>query len=187
MEQPMSPLIGCSNGESNGKVIPPIETLDPDVSFENSPTKPTELPSDEIQTGSMKKKRVRFVSSNNQVRVFEKDKVEYQSGIRTRRQLKDQEHESRFGIETEEVDDEDDRLYDVNLVGTQIRGLYEGSGWNTGTIKYYNSKLDKYLLWFDDGSDDLIREEDIDDVELFFVDKPKRSQRVDYSAMAKGH
>jgi hypothetical protein len=35
---------------------------------------------------------------------------------------------------------------------------------------------------FDDGSDDLIREEDIDGVELFFVDKPKRSHRVDYSA-----
>ena len=33
----------------------------------------------------------------------------------------------------------------------------------------------------------LIREEDIDGVELFFVDKPKRSHRVDYSAMAKGH
>ena len=86
-----------------------------------------------------------------------------------------------------EIDDENDRVYNVNLVGTKIRGLYEGSGWNTGTIKYYNSKLDKYLLGFDDGSDDLIREEDIDDVELFFVDKPKRSQRVDYSAMAKGH
>jgi hypothetical protein len=25
------------------------------------------------------------------------------------------------------------------------------------------------------------------DVELFFVDKPKMSHRVDYSAMAKGH
>ena len=86
-----------------------------------------------------------------------------------------------------EIDDENDRVYNVNLVGSKIRGLYEGSGWNTGTIKYYNSKLDKYLLGFDDGSDDLIREEDIDDVELFFVDKPKRSQRVDYSAMAKGH
>ena len=56
------------------------------------------------------------------------------------------------------------------MVGSKIRGLYEGSGWNTGTIKYYNSKLDKYLLGFDD----LIREEDIDGVELFFVDKPKR-------------
>ena len=59
--------------------------------------------------------------------------------------------------------------------------------WNTGTIKYYNYKLDKYSLVFDDGSDDLIREEDIDGVELFFVDKPKRSHRVDYSAMAKSH
>ena len=65
-----------------------------------------------------------------------------------------------------EIDDENDRVYNVNFVGNKIRGLYEGSGWNTGTIKYYNSKLDKYLLAFDDGSDDLFREEDIDDVEF---------------------
>jgi hypothetical protein len=78
-----------------------------------------------------------------------------------------------------EIDDENDRVYNVNFVGNKIRGLYEGSGWNTGTIKYYNYKLDKYSLVFDDGSDDLIREEDIDGVELFFVDKPKRSHRVD--------
>ena len=36
-----------------------------------------------------------------------------------------------------------------------------------------NSK--KYVV-FDDGSDEMIREADTDDVELFFVDKPKRSQ-----------
>ena len=28
---------------------------------------------------------------------------------------------------------------------------YEGSGWHTGEIKYYNVKLDKYLLLFEDG------------------------------------
>ena len=81
-----------------------------------------------------------------------------------------------------EIDDENDRVYNVNLVGNKICRLYEGSGWNTGTVKYY--KLDQYLLVFDDGSEDLIREEDI---EMIFVDKPKRSHRVDYSAMTKGH
>ena len=175
----MTPLIGCSSGESNGKVIPTIETSDPDVSFKITPTEPTEPPPGEIQTGSIKKKRVRFVSSNNQVRVFEKDKVEYQIGIRTRRQLKDQELEVKYGIETEDVDDEDDRLYDdVNLVGTQIRGLYEGSGWHTGTIEYYNSELDKYLVLFEDESEDLIKVEDIDGVDMKFMDKPKSSQRI---------
>ena len=178
MEQPMTPLIGCSSGETNGKVIPPIEMSDPDVSFKTTLTKPTEPPPDEIQTGSVKKKRVRFVSSNNQVRVFEKDKIEYQSGIRTRRQLKDQELEIKFGIETEDVDDEDDRIYDDNLVGTQIRGHYEGSGWHTGTIEYYNSELDKYLVLFEDESEDLIKVEDIDGVDIKFMDKPKSSQRI---------
>ena len=178
MEQPMTPLIGCSSGESNGKVIPPIEMSDPEVSFKTAPTEPTEPPSDEIQTGFVKKKRVRFVSSNNQVRVFEKDKVEYQSGIRTRRQLKDQELEFKFGIETEEEDNEDDRVYDENLVGTQVRGLYEGSGWHTGTIEYYNSELDKYLVLFEDESEDLIKVEDIDGVDIKFMDKPISSQRI---------
>lgn len=176
MEQPMTPLIGCSSGESNGKVIPPIEieTSDSEVSFKTTPTGPP----DEIQTGSVKKKRVRFVSSNNQVRVFEKDKVEYQSGIRTRRQLKDQELEVKFGIETEDVDDEDDRIYEDNLIGTQIRGHYEGSGWHTGTIEYYNSELDKYLVLFEDESEDLLKVEDIDGVDIKFMDKPKSSQRI---------
>ena len=179
MEQPMIPLIGCSSGESSGRVIPPDETsLDPDVSFKTTPTEPTKPPPDEIQTGSVKKKRVRIVSGNNQVRIFEKDKVEYQSGIRTRRQLKDQELEIRFGIETEDEDDEDDRIYDDNLVGTQIRGHYEGSGWHTGTIEYYNSELDKYLVLFEDESEDLIKVEDIDGVDIKFMDKPKSSQRI---------
>ena len=34
-------------------------------------------------------------------------------------------------------------------------------------VKYYNRKLDKYLLSFDDCSSDLISEEDIDGVEMY--------------------
>ena len=37
-----------------------------------------------------------------------------------------------------EIDDENDRVYNVKLVVDS-----EGSGWNTGTVKYYSSKLDK--------------------------------------------
>ena len=57
-------------------------------------------------------------------------------------------------------------------------------------MTYYNSKLNKYLLVFKDGSEDLIKENDIDGVEMFFVDKEKvskRSKQVDYSALAKGN
>ena len=41
------------------------------------------------------------------------------------------------------------------------------SAWHTGIVKYYNRQLDKYLLAFDDGSSDLISEEDIDYVLSF--------------------
>ena len=51
-----------------------------------------------------------------------------------------------------------------------------------------NSKLDKYLLAFDDDTTDLIKESDIDGVEMFFTDDiPKRSKRVNYAALAKGN
>ena len=72
------------------------------------------------------------------------------------------------------------------MIGEKICGLYEGSGWSTGTVTYYNSKLDKYQLMFEDGSTSLIKEDDIDGVEMFFADKEKvprmvarRSKRVD--------
>ena len=97
------------------------------------------------------------------------------------------ETEEDLVLEQDDVDDEQDRLYNVKLVGKKVCGDYP-DGWHTGTIKYYNSKLDKYLLVFEDGSDDLIREEEIDGVELFFPDMvPKRSKRVNYAALAKGN
>ena len=32
------------------------------------------------------------------------------------------------------IDDENERVYNVKLVGNKICGLYEGSRWNTGTV-----------------------------------------------------
>jgi hypothetical protein len=67
------------------------------------------------------------------------------------------------------------------------------SAWHTGIVKYYNRQLDKYLLAFDDGSSDLISEEDIDGVEMKFVDESivdgpqKRSKRIDYAALNSGN
>ena len=47
-----------------------------------------------------------------------------------------------------EIDDENYRVYNVNLVGNKIHWLYDGSGWNTETVKYYNSNLNKYFTSF---------------------------------------
>ena len=91
-------------------------------------------------------------------------------------------------LEIIEPDNPTDRLYNVPMVGKKISGLYEGSGWVTGTVKYYSTKLDKYLLAFADESSDLIEESDIDGVEMCYADQqPRRARRVDYSAMAKGN
>ena len=55
------------------------------------------------------------------------------------------------------------------------------TGWQTREIKYYNAKLEQYRLLFEDGSSDLIREEETDGVELCYVENiGKRSQRKDY-------
>ena len=53
-------------------------------------------------------------------------------------------------------------------------------------LKNYNTKLDKYLLLFEDESEDLIKEEDINGVDMYFADKGKRAKRVNYSALEKG-
>ena len=88
------------------------------------------------------------------------------------------------------IDNEEDRLFTAKLVGKKIRALYSGE-WQTGTLKYYNRKLDKYLLAFDDDSNDWISEAEIDGVETFFVDRPnrppRRSGRVDYRSLAEGN
>ena len=89
-------------------------------------------------------------------------------------------------LEIEEEDNECDRVFRAKLVGKKICADYI-SGWHTGTVRYYNRKLQKYLLAFADGSTDLITEEDIDGFEMQFVDSPqKRSKRINYAALNSG-
>ena len=98
----------------------------------------------------------------------------------------DSEEEEDQSLDLDDIDDEKDRFYNVNLVGRKVCGEYEGSGWCTGTIKYYNSKLDKYLLVFEDKSEHMIKENDINGVDMYFVEKSKRAKRVNYCALAQG-
>ena len=82
-------------------------------------------------------------------------------------------------------------MFTKKLVGKKISADYI-SGWHTGIVKYYNRHLDKYLLAFNDGSSDLISEEDIEGVEMKLVDESivdgsqKRSKRVNYAALNSG-
>ena len=98
------------------------------------------------------------------------------------------EDDEDMALDLEDEDHETDRLHNVPLVGKKICVLYEEVGWHTGIVKYYNTKLDKYLLEFEDDTTDLIKEKEIDGKEIFIVDETKqRSKRVNYAALAKGN
>ena len=66
------------------------------------------------------------------------------------------------------VDNESDRTYDDSLVGEKLRGHYE-SGWQIGTIDYFNIKLEEYSVSFVDGSYDYIKKSDIDGSEIILL------------------
>ena len=65
---------------------------------------------------------------------------------------KGEEEEEEEGVK---IDNEEDRNYSEKLVGEKIRGNYE-TGWHTGTIQWFNTKLMEYNVLFEDGSDDYI-------------------------------
>ena len=78
--------------------------------------------------------------------------------------------------ETERIDKEDDRTTNHELIGKQIRGHYE-TGWHVGRIEYFNRSLEEFHVLFDDGSEDYIKETDIDGVEIILV-KPDNTSKV---------
>ena len=65
------------------------------------------------------------------------------------------------GKDIDRIDDKLDQTYDDHLVGKKIHGHYE-TGWHIGKIEYFNIKLKEYLVLFDDGSSDYIKEDVID-------------------------
>ena len=83
--------------------------------------------------------------------------------------------EDEMAPESKELREEDnicDREFNALLVGKIVCANYV-SGLAKGTVKYFNRKLDKYLLGFEDGSTDLFQEKDVDDVEMWFEDSPR--------------
>ena len=66
-----------------------------------------------------------------------------------------------------EIDYESVRDLNHNLVGRKIKAI--GNGWYTGSISWFNSKIKKLCLAFEDGTDDYIFTEDIDGVEISLI------------------
>ena len=77
------------------------------------------------------------------------------------------------------------RIYNDMLVGEKIRGFYE-TGWHTGTIMYFNTNLEEYLVTFADESEDYIKRDDIDGSNFVLLSgKSRRNQKsVDYRKLA---
>ena len=91
-------------------------------------------------------------------------------------------------LEEDRVDLESDRVYNHKLKGQKIRGLYE-TGWHTGTVEYFNTKLEEYCVSFDDNSEDYIKESDIDGEKIILVSEMSRVSgriraQVDYRKMS---
>ena len=75
------------------------------------------------------------------------------------------------------VDHESDRIYDDDLVGKKLSCRYD-TGWHRGNIEYFNIKLKEYIVFFDDGSHDCIKKDDIDDgVDIILLDWLYRSAK----------
>ena len=67
-----------------------------------------------------------------------------------------------------EIDYESDRDLNHNLVGRKIKAIY-GNGWCTGSISWFNDKMQKLRVVFEDGTDDYIYTEDIVGVEITLI------------------
>ena len=55
------------------------------------------------------------------------------------------------------------------LCGRKVKELYE-NGWCTGTIQYFNEKMGRYRVLYDDDSEDYIGIKEIEGVEIVLLD-----------------
>ena len=67
-----------------------------------------------------------------------------------------------------EIDYESDCDLKHNLVGCKIKAIYD-NGWYTGSISWFNNKLRKLRVAFEDGTDNYISTEDIDSAEISLI------------------
>ena len=71
-------------------------------------------------------------------------------------------------LEELQIDEEEQRDFTHNLVGCTVRAFYgDEGGWFQGKIMWYNTKMDKLRVYYEeDGSDDYITVEEIDGVDI---------------------
>ena len=70
--------------------------------------------------------------------------------------------------ENERVDNVKDRIYDHAIINRKIRALYDD--WHTGEIMWYNTKLAEYRVLYEDSSEDYITLDDINGIDMIFID-----------------
>ena len=67
-----------------------------------------------------------------------------------------------------EADVEDDRDYSHSYVGRMIKAIYD-NGWFTGNITWYNKKMQKLRVLYEDETDDYLSLDEIDGVEIYLL------------------
>jgi len=72
-------------------------------------------------------------------------------------------------IAVESIEDNpEDRSEDDELIGREIKALYEND-WYKGEIRYFNSRIGKYKVRFNDGDEDFVGIDEIDGVEVVLL------------------
>ena len=80
----------------------------------------------------------------------------------------DDEIEAVYEVEGR-IDALEDRVYDDELVGRKIKAQYNDEGWSTGTVTWFNTRLGEFRTEFEDGSEDYIKRDEIDGVEIILL------------------
>jgi hypothetical protein len=79
-------------------------------------------------------------------------------------------HEDLKGKNSDDrIDNECDRIYTDELIGNKVKINYE-AGWISGTLKYFNTTLMEYNALLEDGTEDYIKEGDIDGKDIVLID-----------------
>ena len=80
-------------------------------------------------------------------------------------------HEDLRGKNNDDrIDNECDRIYADELIGNRVKINYE-AGWVSGTLKYFNTTLMEYNALLEDGTEDYIKEGDIDGKDIVLIDE----------------
>ena len=67
------------------------------------------------------------------------------------------------------IDEELDRIYKYPLKNRRVKVLYQE--WEIGSISCYNKKLNEYRVEFEDGTEDYIKLDDVNGIEMILLEK----------------